>query len=128
VLLAAPIILAALLCQEPLRTIPPGVTYRTDAQYTNEARRAHVNASAVVSVVVREDGTPGEVIVVRRAGFGLDEKAIESVAQWKFKPGTRNGQPTVMRAQIEVNWRLLDPLRQGQVFSLSFNGHPVPNC
>jgi TonB family protein len=38
----------------------------------------------------------------------LDEKAIEAVRQWKFKPGTRDGNPVTVSATIEVNFRTLD--------------------
>ena len=45
--------------------------------------------------------------VVRSLGLGLDEKAIEAVNKWKFRPGVKNGQPVAVQATIEVNFRLL---------------------
>jgi protein TonB len=39
--------------------------------------------------------------------MGLDEKAIDAVSQWKFKPGTKDGAPVTVIANIEVNFRLL---------------------
>jgi outer membrane biosynthesis protein TonB len=39
--------------------------------------------------------------------MGLDEKAIEAVGHWRFRPGTNNGVPVRVRARIEVNFRLL---------------------
>jgi periplasmic protein TonB len=45
--------------------------------------------------------------VQRSLGLGLDEKAIEAVKQWKFKPGYKDGQPVKVAATIEVNFRLL---------------------
>jgi TonB family protein len=45
--------------------------------------------------------------VLRGLGLGLDEKAIEAVSRWKFKPALRNGRPVRAAATIEVNFRLL---------------------
>jgi len=45
--------------------------------------------------------------VVRPLGLGLDEKAIEAVQQWKFKPGMKDGKPVPVQAQTEVTFRLL---------------------
>jgi TonB family protein len=43
--------------------------------------------------------------VARSLGFGLDEKAIEAVRQWRFKPATKNGVPVAAPATIEVRFR-----------------------
>ena len=40
-------------------------------------------------------------------GMGLDEKAIEAVKQWKFKPGTKDGKPAATQVQVEMSFRLL---------------------
>jgi TonB family protein len=45
--------------------------------------------------------------VTRRLELGLDQKAIDAVSQWKFRPGTKDGQPVTVQATIEVNFRLL---------------------
>jgi outer membrane biosynthesis protein TonB len=39
--------------------------------------------------------------------MGLDEKAIEAVQQWRFKPGYKDGRPVPVMANVEVNFRLL---------------------
>jgi hypothetical protein len=39
-------------------------------------------------------------------GGGLDEKAIETVKTWKFKPATREGVPVPVRVVVEVTFRL----------------------
>jgi TonB family protein len=56
---------------------------------------------------VDTEGHAREIHVARSLGMGLDEKAMEAVAKWKFRPGMKNGVPVNVRAQIEVNFRLL---------------------
>jgi protein TonB len=56
---------------------------------------------------VGEDGKPRGFRIVRGLGLGLDQKALEAVAQWKFRPAMRNGRPVRAPATIEVNFRLL---------------------
>ena len=52
-------------------------------------------------------GKASNIRVVRSLGLGLDEKAIEAVKKWKFKPGYKDGKPVTVAATIEVNFRLL---------------------
>jgi TonB family protein len=44
--------------------------------------------------------------VQRSLGLGLDEKAIEAVKQWRFKPGQKDGKPVTVAVTIEMNFRL----------------------
>ena len=52
-------------------------------------------------------GVAQNIEVSRSLEPGLDQKAIESVQQWRFKPGTKDGAPVTVRATIEVNFRLM---------------------
>jgi TonB family protein len=38
--------------------------------------------------------------------MGLDEKAIEAVSKYRFKPAMNHGQPVAVRIMIEVNFRI----------------------
>jgi periplasmic protein TonB len=58
-------------------------------------------------VEVNASGQVTNIKVIRSLGLGLDEKAIEAVGQWKFKPGMKDGQPVTVQAQVELNFRLL---------------------
>ena len=52
-------------------------------------------------------GQARDIRLLRSLAFGLDEKAVEAVREWKFQPGYRDGQPVAVQAVIEVNFRLL---------------------
>ncbi len=88
-------------------TTPPTVITKVDPEYSEEARKAKYSGSVLLSIVVNTDGKAEEIKVVKSLGMGLDEKAIEAVQKWRFKPGTNKGMAVKVRAQIEVNFRLL---------------------
>ena len=84
----------------------PVVVVKVDPEYSEEARKAKFSGSVLLSIVVCTDGRACEIHVSRSLGMGLDEKAIEAVEKWRFKPGMRNGQAVSVFATIEVNFRL----------------------
>jgi TonB family protein len=85
----------------------PVPIYRPDPDYSEEARKAKYQGTVVLAIVVDEKGNPRDVRVVKPLGLGLDEKAIEAVTKWRFRPGMKDGHPVKVMAQIEVNFRLL---------------------
>jgi len=58
-------------------------------------------------VEIDPSGRATNIKVQRSLGLGLDEKAIEAVKQWRFRPGYKDGRPVTVAATIEVNFRLL---------------------
>jgi TonB family protein len=85
---------------------PPVLTYSVDAKFTKKAKDAKYQGVSVVSCVVDADGMPQHVHTIRKLGMGLDEKAIEAVRQYKFKPSTLHGKPVAVQITIEVNFHL----------------------
>jgi protein TonB len=85
----------------------PQVLERFEPSYTEEARAARIQGTVLLNVVVQPDGTAGRIKVLRSLDVGLDQKAVEAVSTWKFKPGMKDGQPVPVQATIEVNFRLL---------------------
>ena len=74
--------------------------------YTEEARKARAGGVLALRAVIRKDGSIGNLEVVRGLGYGLDESAIDTIAKkWKFQPGTLNGVPVDVQANIEFTFR-----------------------
>ncbi len=88
-------------------TTAPVVLYKKEPEYSEEARKAKYQGTVVLYIEVDPSGRAVNPKVVRSLGLGLDEKAMEAVRQWKFKPGYRDGKPVTVAATIEVNFRLL---------------------
>jgi TonB family protein len=91
----------------------PSVIYKRNPGYTEEARRAKLSGSVTLKLVVDKEGMPEDIQVVQSLGMGLDEKAIEAVRQWRFRPGQKDGKPVNEIVRVQVNFKLLaDPPQQ----------------
>ncbi len=84
----------------------PVPVYKPEPPYSEEARRAKYQGTVVLRIVVDASGQVTDVYVIRPLGMGLDEKAIEAVRTWKFKPALRKGVPVPVRVVVEVSFRL----------------------
>jgi TonB family protein len=85
---------------------PPVLIYSVDAEFSDEARRAKYQGVSVVSLIVDAHGMPQRIRVVRKLGMGLDEKAVEAVKQYRFKPSVYQGKPVPVEITIEVNFHI----------------------
>jgi protein TonB len=85
----------------------PVAIFQPDPQYSEEARKAKYSGTVLVEIVVDAQGNVRDAQVVKPVGLGLDEKALEAVRTWRFKPGLKNGVPVATRVGVEVYFRLL---------------------
>jgi protein TonB len=89
------------------RVSAPVPIYQPEAEFSDEARRAKYQGVCLVGLIVDAQGNPQNVHIVRALGMGLDEKAMEAVRKYKFKPAMRDGKtPVPVIVNIEVNFRL----------------------
>lgn len=84
----------------------PTLVFKVEAEFSEEARKAKVSGNVVVGLVVDEKGNATRVHVVRGLGMGLDEKAVEAVRQFRFKPAMENGKPVRVEVNVEVNFQI----------------------
>jgi protein TonB len=74
--------------------VGPRLIYSVDAEFSEEARKAKYQGNVQVYLIVGADG------------LGLDEKAIEAVRQYRFKPALQNGKPVPVDLYIDVNFQI----------------------
>ena len=85
----------------------PQIIFKVEPEYSEDARKAKFQGTVILQIVVDVDGRTRDVRVLRPLGMGLDEKAIEAVQKWRFRPGYKDGKPVPVIANVEVNFRLL---------------------
>jgi TonB family protein len=85
---------------------PPTLVKEIRPNYTDAARRQAIEGDVVLEIVVRNDGSVGNVRVRRTLGAGLEQKAIEAVRQWRFIPARRHGSPVDVVVDVSVEFKL----------------------
>jgi protein TonB len=89
------------------RITAPQLIYKVEPEFSEDARKAKFSGMVILAIEVDAAGHPRAFRVVQSPGLGLEQKAIDAVKQWRFKPGYEDGKPVVTGATVEVNFRLL---------------------
>jgi protein TonB len=84
----------------------PRLLREVKAEYTDEARRRGMTGDVVLEIVVRRDGSVGDVSVLKGLGSGLDQRAIAAVRQWRFDPARLRGTPVDVIVEVAVEFTL----------------------
>jgi TonB family protein len=84
----------------------PVAIFHPEPEYSEEARNLDYQGTVLCSAVVGSDGTVREIKILKPLGKGLDEKAIEVIRKWRFKPALKDGIPVAARVTIEVAFNL----------------------
>jgi periplasmic protein TonB len=84
----------------------PRLLREVKADYTDDGRRRGLQGDVVLEIVVRRDGSVGDVTLLQGLGAGLDQRAIAAVRQWRFSPATRRGTPVDVIVEVAVEFTL----------------------
>lgn len=123
--------------------VGPRTIYAPEPEYTEEARQAHREGICVLSFIVGLDGKPSHIVVTKKLGMGLDQKAIEAVSKSKFEPARHYGRPIMMRLNLSVSFKLYgtggtriveltqranngDAAAEFELANAFFEGHDIP--
>jgi TonB family protein len=84
----------------------PRLIHSVDPEYDIASRKAKVQGTVVLSILVAEDGKPQDIKVVRGLNTALDQDAKRAVLRWRFAPATKDGNPVATKINVEVTFRL----------------------
>ncbi|MGE5325191.1 MAG: energy transducer TonB, partial [Actinomycetota bacterium] len=84
----------------------PQPIYTPAPEFSEFAKTAGIQGVCVLSGIIGVDGRAHDIHIVRPLGAGLDERAIDAVRTWKFKPATMNGQPVPIEMGFEIAFNL----------------------
>jgi protein TonB len=86
--------------------VQPVVISQPGPDYSDEGREKKVEGEVFLDFVVGVDGRAHDVHVTKSLGSGLDEKSIEAVQRWTFKPGTLEGSPVAVKLRGMVSFHV----------------------
>jgi TonB family protein len=97
--------------QEGVEHIGKGVTapvpvLTADPPYTDDAQGRKIQGTVMLRIIVDNNGLPQNVEVIRPLGYGLDQNAVETIRQYRFKPALKDGKPVAAYMTIAINFRL----------------------
>jgi TonB family protein len=90
---------------EPADLSQPQATRKVDPAYPVQLMRENVAGTVILYAVIHTDGSVGNVRILRGVDDRLDRFASDAVAQWKFSPATKNGEPVDVEATFQIPFR-----------------------
>lgn len=84
----------------------PAVIYSVQPEFSEQARQSNFQGTVALQLIVDANGNPQNIRVSRHLGMGLDEKAIDAVRQYRFKPAMYQGHPVAVQIVVDVEFHL----------------------
>lgn len=86
--------------------LPPKKIHAPRPLYTEEARKARIQGTVILQVIVDAEGNVSHPKIIKGLPLGLDEKAVETVREWVYAPATRDGSPVAVYVNLMINFSL----------------------
>jgi protein TonB len=86
----------------------PQPMVQAEPRYTTDAMRAKIQGDVTLEVIVRKDGTVGDMRIAQSLDrvYGLDQEALKAAKGWTFHPATCKGNPVDMIVSLILEFRL----------------------
>jgi TonB family protein len=85
---------------------PPRLLREVKADYTEDARQRSISGAVVLEIVVRRDGSVGDIKILQGLAGGLNDRAVQAVRQWRFSPAHRQGAAVDVIVEVAVEFKL----------------------
>ncbi len=85
---------------------PPHATYSPNPTYDDDSRKAGIEGTVRLRIVVTAEGQVRDLRVAKSLSEALDKRAIEAVSRWKFDPATKDGKPVAIQIDVECTFKL----------------------
>jgi TonB family protein len=85
---------------------------KVDPKYPPELRTAHVEGEVILYAIIRKDGTVDSIQLVHGIDAHLDANAMDALAQWKFQPAEKRGEPIDLEAVVHIPFKSRGPAFQ----------------
>jgi TonB family protein len=82
----------------------PRPIFQATPNYPSELRKRNLEGSVQVVFLVDRDGKVVGPKVEKSTNPSFDRPAIEAVRQWKFEPGTRNGEKVAFKMRVPITF------------------------
>jgi len=86
--------------------LAPKIVSRIEPRYTEAARNARIQGIVIVEAIIDPQGNVTDARILKPLGFGLDQQALAAIREWKFRPGTLNGQPISVYFNLTINFHI----------------------
>jgi len=91
-------------CGGPVIDEEPEIVTSVPAEYTQQALDDRYAGHVLVWLTLLDDGTASAYKIRNPVGMGLDEKAIEAVRRFEFRPAKRNDRPVQVFAEVMISF------------------------
>ena len=88
------------------RLVAPEATYKVDPAYPPDVLRDHVEGTVTLYAVIEPDGSVNGIRVLDSLDSRLDDNAVKALARWRFRPGSKNGEPVAVEAVVQIPFRM----------------------
>jgi TonB family protein len=85
----------------------PKIIHYVEPDFSPSSQEAYVEGVVRLSAIVNTEGLPTELKIINGLNSEEDQTAMEALKQWRFKPGTKNGQAVRVKITVEINFHLL---------------------